>query len=261
MKNQSKKVETIYEDDFVIVMNKPSGLLSIPDRYDPTLPNLYGLLQKKLGQVFIVHRIDKDTSGVICFAKDEEMHKELNKQFEDRAVEKNYWALVNGRPDVEGEITASIAPHHSQKGKMKAFDAPKYRDGRNDGNDRNAGKASLTQYKVLEQFNDWALCEVQILTGRTHQIRVHFAHIGHSLAIDPLYGSGKGMYLSAFKKKYKLGKWAEERPLMDRLSLHAKQLSFYHSRLEKKIYVEAELPKDFRVLLKQLKKYGKEFVV
>jgi 23S rRNA pseudouridine955/2504/2580 synthase/23S rRNA pseudouridine1911/1915/1917 synthase len=232
---------TIFENDDFIVLNKPSGMLSIPDRTQ-SQPSLKDFLIQKLGGIFTVHRLDRDTSGVIVFAKNETTHKYLSQQFEERQTQKIYNGLVTGKLDEPtGVIDEAIAEHHSQKGMMTV----------------NAlGKPSVTEYALLEQFRSYSWMQFQILTGRTHQIRVHMKHLGHPIACDELYGDGKSILLSSFKKKFNLAKSAEEeRPMLNRLALHAAQLSFTNTANEQQAF-EAPLPKDLRALLQQLKKWN-----
>ena len=189
MKN---KVEIIAETDHWIALNKPSGLLSIPDRMQSE-PSLKDWLNEKYGKVWIVHRLDKFTSGLIVFAKDEETHKLLSKQFEDRTVEKFYLGLVNGiMMNKEGSVDAPIMEHSVKKGTYVI---------------NTKGKASLTDYKVLEEHGQYSWLQFQIHTGRTHQIRVHMKHIGHPIVCDYVYGTTTPVLLSSLKrKKFKLSK-------------------------------------------------------
>lgn len=239
-----KKLDVLYRDDHLVVVNKPAGVLSIPDRFVPEKPNLVDLLQKQTEKVWIVHRLDKETSGAICFALDADTHRDLSTQFQDRKVKKLYHALVDGCPlSEDGEINRSIAAHPTISGKMMPS---------------SKGKSALTYYKVLTRFRDFSLLEADIKTGRTHQIRVHFTSIGHPLIVDPMYGKREAIYLSEIKRKnYRLGKNAEERPLMSRLSLHARQLQIQHPVSKETLIVEAEYPKDFRAVLNQMNKWNK----
>ncbi len=234
--------ELLHEDEELIIVNKTSGLLSIPDRFDATRPNLLAQLKERFGEVYVVHRLDRETSGVLCFAKNEAAHKHLSQQFEERSVEKIYYALVEGRLSEEGEINKAIAPHPYIKGKMIT---------------QKRGKASLTLYKSLEYFRNHTLAEANIKTGRMHQIRVHFADINHPLAIDSVYGRKSAFLLSEIKRKrYKLGREQEERPLMSRTSLHAHRLQLTHPSTGERLQFEASLHKDFNAVLKQLRKWA-----
>ena len=224
--------------DFV-AFNKPPGLLSIPDREGKEI-SLKKLLVEKYGNIFTVHRLDRDTSGLIVFAKTEESHKNLSRQFEERQTEKIYCGLVLGSlANKKGTIDAPIAEHPAKKGLMTVY---------------RKGKESLTDYIVLEDFKIFSWLQFQIHTGRTHQVRVHAKHLGHPIVCDELYGDGKPVLLSSLKHKFKLSKneW-EEKPLLSRLALHALSLKFTDTKNEI-VKLEASLPKDLRALLKQLRK-------
>lgn len=230
--------EIIFENDFFVAVNKPSGLLSIPDRLGQEL-SLKDILKSRYEQIFTVHRLDKDTSGIIVFAKDEASHKQLSQLFEGREVEKFYLGLVHGKlMNEDGSIDAAITEHPGKNGKMITHVK---------------GKPALTDYHVLESFRLYTWLQFQIHTGRTHQIRVHMQHIGHPIVCDEIYGDPSPILLSALKKKFKLSKNAEqERPLMNRLALHSHKLSFTLN--EEKFELEAEIPKDLRAMLAQLRK-------
>ncbi len=229
----------VFEDENIIALNKPSGLLTIPDR-EQSEKSLKDMLIEKYGSIFTVHRLDKDTSGLVLFAKNEAAHKYLSKLFEERKVQKFYCGVVMGQPEQNsGSIEAPIAEHPVHKGSMYVH---------------RKGKPSHTGYEVLEGNKHFSLLRFQLHTGRTHQIRVHAKEIGHPLACDPLYGDGKPVLLSSVKKKYKLSKAQEaEQPLIGRLALHAEQLVF-ENEAGKTIKLEAPAPKEFRALMQQLKK-------
>ena len=234
----------IFENDDFIALNKPSGLLSIPDR-EGKEESLKSLLQAKYERIFTVHRLDKDTSGLILFAKNEGTHKHLSLQFEGRLTKKIYAGLVLGSPaEKKGSINLPLAENMVQRGVMIV---------------NRRGKESLTDYEVLEDFGIYSWMQFHIHTGRTHQIRVHMKELGHPIVCDDLYGDGKPLLLSSLKKKkFKLSKDVEEeRPLMARLALHAWQLSFTTLEGEKK-ELTAELPKDMRATLQQLTKWRKK---
>jgi 23S rRNA pseudouridine1911/1915/1917 synthase len=229
----------IEEDDDLVAINKPSGLLTIPDREGKEI-SLKIILKKKYGEIFTVHRIDKDTSGVVVFAKNEQAHKQLSQLFEGRETIKIYNGLVIGNPvQKSGVINEPISEHPVKKGMMTVY---------------KKGKESITEYEVLESFRFYSLMQFRILTGRTHQIRVHMKHLGHPIVCDDLYGDGKPVFISSIKKKnFNLSrKEEEERPILARLALHAAQLKFTLNN--KKYELEAELPKDIRATLQQLRK-------
>lgn len=230
----------IFENNDFIALNKPSGLLSIPDREGKEI-SLKKLLQEKYGHIFTVHRLDKDTSGIIVFAKNEDAHKHLSKQFEERQTEKIYVGLVIGSPvNKKGIIDSRIMEHPVKKGLMVI---------------NRKGKEALTDYEVLEDFGVYSWLQFQIHTGRTHQIRVHAKELGHPIVCDELYGDGKPVFISSLKHKFKLSKnELEERPILNRLALHAWQLKFILPT-GKKIELEAPLPKDLRAVLQQLNKW------
>lgn len=234
----------IFENDDFIALNKPSGLLSIPDREGEEI-SLRDLLLEKYSQIFTVHRLDRDTSGLIVFAKNEIAHKHLSLQFEGRQAKKIYCGLVLGSPaETNGSIQLPIAENMVQRGVMII---------------NRRGKESLTDYEVLEDFGIYSWMQFRIHTGRTHQIRVHMKEIGHPIVCDEIYGDGKPLLLSSLKKKkFKLGKDVlEERPLMPRLALHAYQLTFITLQGEQK-ELTAELPKDLRATIQQLQKWAKK---
>ena len=208
-------IEILYEDNDMVVANKPAGLLIVPDRFNSDLPSMGKLLERKLGQrIWIVHRLDKDTSGVICFAKNEEAHRYLSILFQERDVNKFYAALVNGVvvPD-SGRIENYLTEHPAGNGRMMVA---------------KKGKLAVTDFKVAEQWPLYALMQFQIHTGRTHQIRVHMRSLGHPIVCDEIYGDGKPFMLSTIKRKYRISeKEEEEKPLLSRLALHAYKLEFH----------------------------------
>jgi 23S rRNA pseudouridine1911/1915/1917 synthase len=233
--------DILWEDADWVAINKPAGLLSIPDRTQSE-PSLKDKLLEKYGSIYTVHRLDKGTSGIIVFAKNEAAHQHLSQQLEARTTQKIYQGLVMGKwPDATGLIDEPIGEHFSHKGEMMISAK---------------GKPSQTAYEVLESFRGYSWMQFQILTGRTHQIRVHCKHKGHPIVCDELYGDGKPVLLSAIKRRFKLSKnEEEERPILQRLGLHAFQLCFTAMNGEW-LQLEAPLPKDLKALLQQLKKWA-----
>lgn len=235
-------IEILYEDDDLLVANKPAGLLVVPDRFNAELPCLHKLLEAKAGQkIWIVHRLDRDTSGVITFAKNEVAHRYLSILFQERDVNKFYAGLVKGNVvPAEGRIENYLAEHPANNGKMIVA---------------RKGKVAVTDYRVVEQWPLFSLLQFQIHTGRTHQIRVHMQYIGHPLVCDPLYGDGKPFMLSDIKRKYRLSeKDEQERPLLNRIALHAYKLEFAKED-GTLVTAEAPLPKDIAACVKQLNKW------
>ena len=232
-------LDIIFENDQFIVLNKPAGVLSIPDRTQSE-PSLKDMLIEKYGSIFTVHRLDKETSGIILFAKNEVAHQYFSKQFEDRSMEKYYRGLVHGTlPQPSGSIDAAIMEHPAIRGQMVI---------------NKKAKPSLTDYEVVEALGKYSLVKFRIHTGRMHQIRVHAKNIGHPIACDPLYGDGKPVLLSSFKKKYKLSKHDdEEKPILNRVALHSYELKFKDASGQD-FDLTAELPKDIRALIQQLKR-------
>ena len=230
----------LYQDESIIAINKPSGLLSIPDRSGSD-GSLKQLLQQQSVKIYTVHRLDKETSGVIVFAKTEEAHKYFSQQFETRETNKIYNGLVIGIPAItSGTINEPLAEHPRKKGMMTIY---------------RKGKESITEYKLMESFRFYSWMEFNILTGRTHQIRVHMKHAGHPIVCDPLYGDGKPIYISRLKNKFKLSQSEEEeRPILARLALHSSKLTL--KQMNGNLYeFEAPLPKDLKATLNQLSKH------
>ena len=198
------------------------------------------VLKIKFGEIFTVHRLDRDTSGIVVFALNEASHKHLSQQFEARETNKVYNGLVIGKPaETEGVINEPIAEHPTKKGLMTVW---------------RKGKESITEYKVVESYRLHSWMEFRILTGRTHQIRVHMKHLGNPIVCDDLYGDGKPIFISQIKSKFKLSQSEdEERPILKRLALHSSQLTF--KGLKGEVYeLEAPLPKDLRATINQLSK-------
>ncbi len=232
----------IFEDEDIIAINKPSGLLSIPDRQGNDI-SLKAMLQSQYENVYTIHRLDKDTSGLIIFAKNEVAHRHLSMQFEERKTEKYYLGLVLGSPvNTKGSIDLPIAENMVTRGTMII---------------NRRGKPAQTDYEVLENFGSYSWVSFRIHTGRTHQIRVHMKDLGHPIVCDALYGDGKSLLLSSLKRKFKLSRHElEERPILNRLALHASRLGFTKPNNEK-VELQAEIHKDLKATLQQLEKWKK----
>ncbi len=230
----------IFEDENIIVIDKPAHLLVLSDRYNQSLPNLNRMLKDELGDIFVVHRIDKETSGVIVFAKNSETHAALNSQFENKEVEKTYLAIVTGNSVTdEGTIDSPITESQRHPGVMKVD--PKH------------GKPSKTNYRVIERFDGYAFVEVKPATGRMHQIRIHLSSIGLPIICDRIYGDGNPFFLSQVKPRY--FSEGDEKPLLARAALHAESISFVHPLTKERTSFRAEMPKDMRSVLRYLRKF------
>lgn len=203
--------DILYEDDNILAVNKPEGLVAVPDRRGEGQSLIEMLSTQRAEKLFIVHRIDRETSGVIVFARNAEAHRQLNRQFETRSVEKVYLALVHGViADDQGEIDRPIRQFGS---------------GRMGIDDRN-GKPSLTEFRVHRRLSAFTLIEARPHTGRRHQIRVHLYSLGHPIVGDPLYGDKnlQGSY--------------------PRLMLHAHRLTL-DLPSGKRLTIEAPVPESF----------------
>ncbi len=241
-KKSKQKIETLYEDEDILAVFKPPNVLSIPDRYDKSVFNLYDCLNQKYGKIYQVHRLDKETSGVIVFGKNPEAHKNLNEQFQEREAKRIYRAVVTGRLlRDELEVDIPLATHSGKKDLV----VPSAR-----------GKPSFTRIKSLEKFSMADLVECELITGRRHQIRVHCSAVGYPLLVDSIYGESEGFYLSSIKKRYNLKKGKVERPIISRLTLHAYLLEIRHPKTNQFISIKADYPKDFAALLQILRKYA-----
>jgi 23S rRNA pseudouridine955/2504/2580 synthase/23S rRNA pseudouridine1911/1915/1917 synthase len=234
------KPEILFENESFVVVNKPPGLLSIPGR-DASEISVKTLLSRQYGQIFTVHRIDRDTSGLILFARNEDSHRYLNGLFEEREVGKDYLGIVSGTlSEKKGVIDGPIAENQHQAGTMLIH---------------KRGKPSITEYEVQEEFGLYSLIRFRILTGRTHQIRVHMQWQSHPIVCDEIYGDPSPILLSSFKRNFKLSRAEEsEKPILNRLGLHAHLLQFTDDRNIAREF-EAPLPRDFQAFLSQLRKW------
>ena len=233
--------EIIYEDQDLVVVNKPAGLLTIPDRWDQTKISLLGVMNETLSSSLrIVHRLDKETSGLILFAKNVEAQREISRQFETHEIEKTYLAIVEGEvKEGEGSIELPLDEDPQHPGMTRV--------------DEKRGKPSVTRYTVEERFRGFTLLRVRPLSGRTHQIRVHLAANGFPLVVDSFYGRRDVLYLSELKPNFKQ-KQSGEKPLISRLALHAAGLRF-KSPSGQEMKLEVPPPKDITLTLKYLRKF------
>lgn len=239
-------LDIIYEDDYLIILNKPAGIVVHPSlgNYTGTLVNALLNHTKKLsefnepGRPGIVHRIDKDTSGLLLIAKDEVTHAKLAKQFANHSIEREYWAVCWGIfKDKKGEVIGNIA---RSKKDRKIFAVSE-----------DEGKHAHTFFEVIEEYEFASLIKLKLKTGRTHQIRVHMNHIKHPIFGDPTYNGRRINYGSDLPKmKSRIDNLLK---IIDRQALHAKTLGFIHPVSNEKVFFNSELPDDISALIENLK--------
>jgi 23S rRNA pseudouridine1911/1915/1917 synthase len=240
------EIEIIYRDEDIIVLNKPTDISVTKDRSGQA--ELKDLLAEQLGKATadklrLVHRLDKETSGVMILALNADAQSRFSQYFERRLVKKTYLALASGAAtSKEGVISANLIQDSRNPNMMRITSK--------------GGKISETHWKLLADFGTIALLAVSPVTGRTHQIRLHLPSIGLPLTVDPLYGSSKPLFLSDIKRGYRIGKGETEKPLMDRLTLHAYQLEFKNPEAGKPDCFIAGLDKKFASALKMLAKHN-----
>ncbi len=238
-----RSLDILFENEDFVVVNKVAGMLSIPDRFRPDLTALSTFLKRKYGEIFVVHRLDRDTSGIMLFAKHKDSHKILNDQFAEGKVKKEYLALVNGQMSVDkGDIDLALMFNTDKK-----VVQPHKR-----------GKASKTSYEVVERFKQFSFLRVKMHTGRMHQVRVHLQSIFHPLIVDSKYGGRESFFLSEIKrKKFNLKKEDTERALLKRHPLHADKITFKYNTKAFTFSLDGALPKDMKATLNQLRKLNK----
>ena len=210
----------IYEDQHLVILNKPAGLSVLPDGWEKDSKYLVRMLEEQYGKVYIVHRLDKITSGVMVFTRDAETHRALNLQFENHEAQKTYHAILEGNPKWDEKVA---------KHPLRANVGHKHRT----MVDEKKGKPSETRFRVIKRYPESALVEAKPMTGRTHQIRVHAYALGHPLVEDILYGA---------RDLYGL-----PRPM-----LHAQSLSFIHPAINERVKFSAPHPADFEEALERL---------
>jgi 23S rRNA pseudouridine1911/1915/1917 synthase len=229
-------LDIIYEDEDLLVVNKPRGMVTHPgiSHYSGTLVNALLYHLKSLSKIGgedrpgIVHRLDRDTSGLLLIAKNDHIHRILSKQMKERAVKKKYYAIVYGVVKKDEEVIQTyIGRHPVHRQKMTVFKKQP---------ENLRSREAITSYKVLQRFKDYTFLELDLKTGRTHQIRVHLSHIGHPVVGDPVYG----------KEKNEFGITGQ--------LLHAASIGFQHPRTKKYLEFSADLPKDMKDVLNKLSK-------
>jgi 23S rRNA pseudouridine1911/1915/1917 synthase len=257
---QDIPLNIVYEDDRLLIINKPAGMVTHPAyaNYEGTLVNallhysrghLSEINNKKGAAKFIrpgiVHRLDKDTSGLMVVAKDDVAHAMLAKQFSDRSITREYWSIVWG---------AFSGAARSRIGKSGSIDAPlgRSKSDRKKVAVTGTGKHAITDYSVLEEFDYLTLVRCKLHTGRTHQIRVHMAHVGHPVFGDLTYGGRRLTWGElANAKKHQAEHLLE---MMPRQALHAKTIGFIHPTTGKQMFFDSELPEDMEAVLAVLRR-------
>jgi RluA family pseudouridine synthase len=232
----------LLEDEALLALNKPAGLLTLPDGYDPKAVHVRMLLQPRFGDLWIVHRLDRFTSGVLLLARSPAAHAALNRQFDQRQVAKTYHALVQGQPGWQ-DYSCRLALRSDGDRRHRSRVDPR------------RGKPASTDLSILARYDGYTLLEARPHTGRTHQIRAHLAALGLPLVGDVLYGGPPGLYTSQLKSGFQCGQKAEC-ALIGRSALHAYSLRFTHPVSGETIELQAPYPKDFNAALRMLDRYA-----
>ncbi|MHB0947260.1 MAG: RluA family pseudouridine synthase [Sedimentisphaerales bacterium] len=238
-------IETIYEDEVLLAVNKTAAISVGVDRFGKeTLPDMLQNQRKNDTKLYIVHPLDREASGIIILAKNADAQKKMSLLFDTGGVKMTYLALVNSAGDEKsGIIDEPLAedPRHQQKMRI----------------DPKIGRAAKTKWEKLANFGVISLLAVEPITHIPHQIRVHLQHCGMGLVIDPRYGQDEPIMLSSFKHGYRLAKYAEEKPLIERLTLCAYQLEIENYKDGEKLILVAPLEKKFKATIKMLAKYNR----
>lgn len=235
----------LHEDASVVVLDKAAGIAVLPERWERGAPNLVEAVQARWPGATAVHRIDKETSGLVLFARTSEAARFLQMEFEARRVGKDYHALLNGRPSWESQdCTAPLLIDADRHHRSVAVPG-----GHPDA------KAAESRFELLARYRGCVLAAVRIRTGRTHQIRAHAAVLGHPIVGDHLYGGPKELRLSDFKPGWR-GDRHEEQPLVARVALHARTLRFTHPGDGRALEFCADYPRDLRAALNQLERWS-----
>ena len=232
----------LFEDECLIAFDKPSGLLTVPDRWDKARSDLISLVHQHLAPgIYDAHQLDTETSGVLLCAKTKVALTALERQFATGLAKTHYLALVLGAlPEPDMVIRRELERDRDQPGRMRL--AAAYRRG-----------ACRTRLHAIEVFRAHSLLEAWPSSEKTHQVRVHLAHVGCPVVADAFYGNARGLYLSEIKSDYKFKANEPERPLIARVALHAASLTFAHPATHNELTITAPWPKDFSIAIKYLK--------
>lgn len=237
-------LEILYENEDFVVVNKPSGIAAIPEKWDhkAALKTAVADYLCRQGQSKypprIVYRLDKEASGIVVAAKAPHIYQRLQQGLAARRVQLEYLALVAGIPQEDGKIELKIAQVARRSTRLKVSEV---------------GKATVSQYRILEKFRDFALLAVNTDMENSHPLRLHLASLGHPLAVDPIYGYRDLINLSDLKDRYRPKKGVLEKPIISRLTLHANRIDF--DCPDHPLGIQAPLPEDFEIALKMLRKY------
>ncbi len=240
-------IDIVFEDDSIIIVNKPAGMVTHPahGNYSGTLVNaLLYRAQSGLAETDdpmrpgIVHRLDKDTSGLMVATKNDRAYQFISRQFSGRTINREYWAICWGSfPEKSGTIEANLGRSLSDRKKIIV---------------REDGKPAITHYEVIEEYDSLSLVQLNLMTGRTHQIRVHLAHVHRPIFGDPTYGGRRIVFGDVTPKRKAFIHTLLER--LPRQALHAKTIGFIHPETKNKMFFESELPGDMAYVIEQLRK-------
>lgn len=252
--NEFWEIPVLFEDEHLLALDKPAGLLTSAENEEDLRPNLMRLLhegiaagkpwarERNLTYLNNVHQLDATTSGVLLLAKNKEAHTALANWFGAEKPLRKHLVLAGGNPPAAHfHVDAKLAPHPTLAGQIRV--------------DSRGGKKSRTDCEVLEQFSHWTLLRCSLVTDRKHQVRVHLKHAGFPVVGDDLY-RGKKLWLSRLKRGYRLKEGREERPLISRPAQHSEELAVQHPATKEIIVVRSEWPKDIRVAVKYLRQFA-----
>ena len=218
----------LYIDNDLLIINKPSGLLSIQDGYDPNLPHLLTVLEPEFGKLWVIHRLDKETSGIVILGRNSETHRSFNRLFQTRDIIKIYKCLVIGSPSWNC-FQANFPLFVNADRLHRTLVNPQ------------KGKPALTSFSIIERLTELSLLECQLFTGYTHQIRAHLFHLGYPILGDTLYCLAKDRKIAA------------ENYGFNRIALHASSVSFSHPKNKQELIIAAPYPPDLNLLINQLR--------
>jgi RluA family pseudouridine synthase len=242
-KKDSGKAPVLFEDESCVVIDKPSGLASVPDRNNE--PSVHGHLEEWFPgeDLRISHRLDRGTSGVLVLARGIEAARSLDEQFRERQISKRYLALVRGQP-MRDEFAADFEIGRTIRGGRVAIGK------------RKGSREAHTDFRVLRRYRGFTLLEARPTTGRMHQIRAHLMWMRFPLAVDPAYGGADAVRLSEFKRGYRPRGHGRESALIDRLTLHAWQLRFRSPATGAEVDIESAIPRDLSIVIRKLDRFA-----